>query len=184
VYGIATKQGIPYDEIEDIMLEAFTRYLETYPVTKPDDEIRRLITKIAVNLCKDYYRAKMKHPTDYRDPEMMEQEVFLTGKVSENNTEDAAMEHLLEQDIIEGIRRLKPIYYQIFVLHGIQDRSTAEISEMLGITKENCRERWHRAREELAAYLEEHSGVFIQHHKKKKKPARDTSNKEESLGWE
>jgi RNA polymerase sigma factor (sigma-70 family) len=185
VYGIASGYGIPYDEIEDIMMEAFTRFLETYPMTKTDGEIRGLIARITVNLCCDYYRMNGKHPISYCDPEKLETEVLSCVKRYENSTEDVVMEHCLEDDIIKGMKNLNPIHYQMFVLRGLQDRSTAEISEMLGITKENCRERWHRARAELTAYLEEHSGIFIKKHQKKKQsPVRNRSEKDELPGWE
>jgi RNA polymerase sigma-70 factor (ECF subfamily) len=185
VYGIATSYGIPYDEIEDIMMEAFTRFLETYPMTKSDGEIRSLIAKMTVNLCRDYYRKNGKHPIDYCEPEKLETEILSGVKHYANSTEDVVMEHILERDILEGMKSLKPIHYQMFVLHGLEDRSTAEISEMLGITKENCRERWHRAKAEVTAYLEKHSGIFIQKQQKKKQsPARKTSEKDEELGWE
>lgn len=170
IYAIADTYFIPYDDVEDILLETYTRFMEHYPEIRDPEKIHLLIIRIVKNLCNDYHRQKNRRPVDYLDSETAEPAILSDNRKWEYEPEDASMGHLLEQDLMDALRHLRPIYYEIFLLMVIEGRSVEEVSRMLNITVQNCRERLHRANNMLADYLEEHSDVWITRKREKKKP--------------
>lgn len=58
-----------------------------------------------------------------------------------------------------GLERLPEIYRDAFVLRDLEDMSTAEVAELLGIDAAAVRQRVHRARLMLRGYLSDLVGV-------------------------
>ena len=66
---------------------------------------------------------------------------------------------LLAEKAREGVARLPDLYRSAFVLRDLQELSTAEVAELLGLDPATVRQRVHRARLMLRGYLSDLVGV-------------------------
>lgn len=171
---IARRRGIPDDEIEDIVQEAFasfySHYAEKLP-EMPEKDVKRLLTAILRNGCNDYFRRMSTHPIEYLDPILVQEQKF--------NHEDRneALHILLEakeyHDVMEKLSGMKRDWAEIFLLLAIEERPVKEVSERLGISEDACRTRLSRARKYLRKELECYRPeTTVQTEKKVQKKAR------------
>ena len=79
--------------------------------------------------------------------------VVVTCSATIDNT-DAALKALLEA----SIDRLPAAYRSVFVMREIEELSTAETAEALGVSEEVVKTRLHRARKDFLALVGEEGG--------------------------
>jgi RNA polymerase sigma-70 factor (ECF subfamily) len=80
-----------------------------------------------------------------------------TDATPEQRLARAQLNHLLEQ-LVDG---LPESHRSVFVLREIQQLSTAEVAEVLGLTPDNVKQRLSRAKGLLRAALEQHTGESV-----------------------
>lgn len=165
---IARRRQVPYDEIQDIVHEAFVSFYDRYAdelLEMPEEVVKRKLFTIVRNQSIDYFRRRSTHPVDYFDPTLMQ-----TLRYSVADEKGDALEVLLEmrkyQDVIDSLKNMKRDWAEIFLLLAIEDRSAEEVSKMLGISPEACRTRLSRARKHLRKELECYEPVGIREKKK------------------
>lgn len=153
LYGIARNRGIPQDEAEDAVQEVFLSYYAHYPLTWPDLDVQMMLVRILRNFCIDYLRKKARRPVDSYDSETLEEVIALGTGQTGRDTLDIVMENSMFDDLLEGIKAMKPDMMTVFVMYVIQGRTMNEISRIVGVSEAACRMRLTRARRFLERYL-------------------------------
>lgn len=150
---VAKRNGIPYDELDDIVQETFESYYSRYPVDWSEAQIRGMLMKILKCRCMDYMRKQKRLPVTYLDPTHIED----GGMVVKRNHGKDAFETLLDeqkyQKIMDALKGMKPDWSEVFIRLTIEGRSIAEVSEELGISEAACRARHSRANRYLRTQL-------------------------------
>ena len=124
-------------DAQDAVQETFCRYMEHSKVFHDKEHEKAWLIKVAVNICRDMHRGRMRHPTVNLDD------------ISEYLPVPEQSEVLLE--LMNLPRKLKTVIY----LHYIEGYKTTEIAEMMGITTNAVRKRMQRGREQLRLSLAE-----------------------------
>lgn len=179
---MAGRRGIPHDEIDDLVQEAFTEFYDHYPLTWPEAKIRSALVKTMRNLCTDYWRRSHTRRMIYVDPMQIQGQGLTLDKLVERDTLSIVIEHQEYRDVMEVLRNMREDWALVIVLYIIQGRPMTEVAEILGISVEACRTRLMRGRK----HLREKMGVES-HGESKRKTSRmrkppDTSGDTEVPG--
>jgi RNA polymerase sigma-70 factor (ECF subfamily) len=147
-------------EAEDVMQEAYVRAFSQLAQFQGRAQWSTWVTRIAVNEALGRVRrrgrfvdrdldgkedALMDHPDDART-------------LSTTGPEDQVAIRELNRFLERAVDGLPDIYRSIFVLRDVQELSTAEAADCLGISEELVKVRLHRARAELRRVMETHLG--------------------------
>ena len=151
---MAYKNGVPYDDVEDVVMDAFwSFYRSKYYESMDEAEIKIMMGRIVKNKCIDYYRKNRK------DEEMVadDGDEGLVGIAAHpmTNPERRMIEKEKYRRIRDEIEGLKPIWRDAAKLFLLEERSFSEMSEILGVTEEVCRSRISRLRKHLREVLKD-----------------------------
>lgn len=124
-------------DVQDAVQETFCRYMEHSIAFHDKEHEKAWLIKVAVNICRDMHRGRMRHPTVNLDD------------ILEYLPMPEQSEVLLELMNLPG--KLKTVIY----LHYIEGYKTTEIAAMMGITANAVRKRMQRGREYLRLSLSE-----------------------------
>ena len=137
------------EEARDLVQEAFLRAARTLGrIPSEDEPARKWLVRIAVNLCRDRYRR--------RDVRKRFRESH-RAEAPERSPEPSPEEEVVARRAVHAaLAALDPRRRAVVILHELEERSTAEVAETLGIAVVTV--RWHlsRARRELADRLAPH----------------------------
>jgi RNA polymerase sigma-70 factor, ECF subfamily len=139
----------PGDEADDVGQETFIRLFRALPNFRGDAQLRTYLTRIAVNLSCDALERRKRRSRWVR----------LVGGASDPPlaaTDDAA--RAVEQDernavVRRAVQSLDAKYQAVVVLRLLEERSTNEAAELLGVPPGTVMSRLKRALEKLAATL-------------------------------
>ena len=150
--SFAGKQGVPYDDVEDIVMASFWAcYKGGYLEKMTEPEIKKVLVRIVYNKCMDYHRKAA--PTDITAIEDCETELDKISYRAGNAVDKTVVSNENCQYIRDTIDGLKDIWREPVRMYFIEERSIPEISRALGITEEVCRSRISRARKCLKEKL-------------------------------
>lgn len=120
----------------------------------PENEIKNIMCKIALNKCKDLLKSKIKKLEILADEEII--------KLKNYQSDDSIDDEIIMKDksnyIIEAIKQLNEPYNEILYSYYIEEKSLDEISRIRGKTKGTIKVQLHRAREKLKKKLEKCGG--------------------------
>jgi RNA polymerase sigma-70 factor, ECF subfamily len=149
----------------DVLQETFLRLYRHLPSFRGDSQFGTWVYRIAVNTALMHRRARARRPA-----ESLEQ--FLPGfdasgrhlaTPAELQVASRADELLDRQFLADKARdviaRLPDLYRDAFVLRDLEEMSTADVAETLGLEPATVRQRVHRARLMLRGYLSDLVGV-------------------------
>lgn len=128
--------GNKYD-CEDVIQEAFIRLCYQAPEFEDEENEKRWVIRITINLCKNHLRS-----------------FWNRKKVSLDGLEEYFGQDE-EVEIMSDIIGLPDKYKSVILLHYISGYKIAEISEILSITESAVKMRLKRAKEKLKIELEE-----------------------------
>lgn len=166
----AKRNGIPYDELDDIVQETFTSYYSHYPLDWSECQIRGMLMKILKCRCIDYLRRQNRLPLTYLDPiDLEEGELKTTDKMEEKDALEIVLEEQRHQKIKDVLGKLKPDWSEVFIKLMIEGRSVADVSRELGITESACRARLSRANQYLRTQLQGYEPKVMQRREKNEK---------------
>ena len=145
-------------EAEDALQETFLTMIEKISTFKGESQIYTWLYRIASNVA----LMKMRKQKGKQDVSIDEHEV--TGRVHAGemtplppNPEELAGNTELKQYIDKAVGNLPPVYRSVFILRDVEQQSTRETADLLGISEDNVKTRLRRARmmlrDELAEYL-------------------------------
>lgn len=145
---LACRNGVPYDDAEDVVMESFWAFYDSEHYGKLDEqETKYMIARIVKNKCIDYYR-KNKNDTEMV-VEDSEETLLRVGVHSAKEPENQMIEKENYRRIRSAIENMKPIFRDTAIMYFLQERTFSEISKELGVSEPVCRKRIQRAREHL-----------------------------------
>ena len=165
VYRLAWRLVGEEGDAKDVLQEAFLAAYRGLPAFRGDSRFSTWLYRIATNAALMHRRARARRPAESL-------EAFLP-RFDENGrhaAEPADLEaagraderldrELLAEKARAGLERLPDIYRDAFVLRDLEEMTTAEVAELLGIDAAAVRQRVHRARLMLRGYLSDLVGV-------------------------
>lgn len=145
--------GVPYDDVEDIVMEAFWSFYRADYGGKLESEkaIKVMLARIVENKCIDYFRKEKRSIKPNEDEDVSELEY-----VADLSTYDPLQSVISREScgqIFEVLDGLRESWKDVTVVYFIQGFTTEEICERLEITNDMCRSRISRARKYLRENL-------------------------------
>jgi RNA polymerase sigma-70 factor (ECF subfamily) len=138
-------------EAEDVMQDAYVRayqHLEQFAGRSP---FSAWLIRIAVN--EALARLRSRHRTDQLDESEQDGEFVMTVAESSSDPEQNASRAELGRLLEEAVLGLPQQLRTVVVLRDVEDMSTSETAEALGISEENVKVRLHRGRTLLREWL-------------------------------
>ena len=154
VYNIAYRMMGNTADAEDIVQDTFLQVYRSVDSFRGESAVSTWLYRIAVNAClmklRKEKRSRQLTATGYEDEEVLN---WLPGPERET-PERVALNSELRREVQEGITLLPEDLRAAVVLRDIQELSTTEATEVLGITVASLKARLHRGRVLLRKYLE------------------------------
>ena len=141
-------------EAEDIGQTVFLNFFNSMEKFRGDSALGTYLTRITINLCLNelkrrqrkarwmFWTEKPEHPVSHEETDSLE-----------------AMER--GEQVRQAVLRLSPEYKAVVVLRWMEERTTAEMAEILGIPMGTVLSRLHRAQLKLREWLEPLKGEGI-----------------------
>lgn len=126
------------EDAQDVAQQVFLTYLQRKPIFESEEHAKRWLMKVAVNISKNMLRGRDTRNVSFD---------LLEGTVADE-TEDAGRT-AEEEAVFSAVMSLKRGYREVVHLYYYEEMSTAQISELLGITEGGVRVRLARARSML-----------------------------------
>jgi len=139
------------DEAANIVQETFSEAYRQIDRFRGEAKVSTWLFSIARHLAYGYLRTSSRH--SYLEHETIE---FLsaTGSGSPEGEPRDEVESQERRDIVhDALDELPDHYRQVVQLRDLQEQSTAETADTLGLTEVNVRVRLHRARKQLEGHL-------------------------------
>ena len=148
------------DEAGSVVQETFLQAFQRIDTFRGDSKFTTWLYAIGINLARGVLRKAGRHSSlDEQDLDRM-QPVFDRGMFAEVvmpwNPHRVAELKDRKRIVHEAISRLPPDYRTVVTLRDIQEHSTKETADMLGISRGAVRVRLHRARQALRTMLDGH----------------------------
>lgn len=151
---LAYNRGVPYDDVEDIVMAAFWSFYKSDHFGKlSEEENKIMMARIVINKCTDYYRKNSRAELVGIDDCMTE--IDRISSYRRNRMDDKLIGDENYRRICDTIDNLKEIWRDPVRMYYIEERSTAEICEALEISEATCRKRISRAKEYLREKLKD-----------------------------
>ena len=148
-------------EAPDVLQETFLQVYRNLPAFRGDSRVGTWIYRIATNACLMHRRTQARRPTESLEaflPRFDKAGVHVDTPEQLRTTstlEDRLDRATLAAHARLAIARLPDLYREAFVLRDLEELSTAEVAEALGIEPAAVRQRVHRARLMLRGYLQD-----------------------------
>ena len=149
------------DVLQDTFLQVY-RHLSSF---RGESQFGTWVYRIATNAALMHRRATARRPAESLDEYLpqFDAEGRHTGTPTELQVVSHVDELLDRQALVDKARhvvaRLPDAYREAFVLRDLEDMSTADVAQVLGIEQAAVRQRVHRARLMLRGYLSDLLGV-------------------------
>lgn len=149
IYALAYSRLRNFHDAEDITQDVFLKAYRNLRTLRRWDSFLVWIRSIAINLCKNKIRAQSRRP----DAESIEdQEAQILDKVSAefySDEQSSVSRNEALDSISKALESLPEIYQQVLTLHYLGGMSGEQMSQFLGISHANVRQRLSRARRQL-----------------------------------
>lgn len=137
------------DAAENIVQETFAEAYRQIENFREEAKVSTWLFSIARHLAYGYLRKDKRH--NYLEHETIE---FLQADRTETTvTQDAVETSERKQIVHDALQELPEHYRRVVQLRDLEEQSTSEAAEQLGLTEVNVRVRLHRARKELREHL-------------------------------
>ena len=138
------------DEAENIVQEAFAEAYRQIGDFRGEAKVSTWLFSIARHLAYGHLRKTKRH--NYKEHETIE---FLQAEQGDPDTvTQTAVERSERKGIVhDALQELPDHYRRVVQLRDLEEKSTAEVAEELGLTEVNVRVRLHRARKRLRKHL-------------------------------
>jgi RNA polymerase sigma-70 factor (ECF subfamily) len=148
----------------DVLQEAFLQVYRHLPSFRGEARFATWLYRVATNAALMLRRGRARRPVESLDaflPRFDDRGVHaeLPAQLQVAARADECIDRqVLAQKARAGIARLPDVYRDAFVLRDLEEMSTAEVAQVLGIEPATVRQRVHRARLMLRGYLSELAG--------------------------
>jgi RNA polymerase sigma-70 factor (ECF subfamily) len=152
-------------EAPDILQDSFLQVYRHLATFRGESQFSTWLYRIATNVALMHRRAATRRPGESLESFMPR----FDAEGRHQQTPDALrivshVEEMIDRQILAGkaqdaIDRLPDLYREAFVLRDLEELSTADVAQILGIEPAAVRQRVHRARLMIRGYLSELAGV-------------------------
>jgi RNA polymerase sigma-70 factor (ECF subfamily) len=165
VYRLACRLTADAGDAKDVLQETFLAAYRGLPAFRADSRFSTWLYRIATNAALMHRRARARRPTESLEAFLPR---FTAGGVhaaepadlrAASRADEVLDRKLLAEKARAGLDRLPDIYRDAFVLRDLEELTTAEVADLLGIDAAAVRQRVHRARLMLRGYLSDLVGV-------------------------
>lgn len=139
------------DEAENIVQETFAEAYRQIDNFRGDSKVSTWLFSIARHLAYGSLRKSKRH--NYLEHNTIEHLYATQEPTADEELMESVEKSERKQLIHQALDELPPHYQKIVELRDLQEKSTAETAEALGLTSVNVRVRLHRARKELRTHL-------------------------------
>lgn len=150
----AHDKGVPYDDVEDVVMDAFwSFYTSEYFGNLDEEGTKAMLARIVWNKSIDFHRKNSHLETVAIDDSINELE--LLSKTAENDPVNEIVGNENYNLIHECMKEMKDIYKDPATMYFVEGRTYDEICAALEISEEVCRARISRARKYLRERLKD-----------------------------
>jgi RNA polymerase sigma-70 factor (ECF subfamily) len=157
---LARRFLINEEDARDAMQDAMVAVYRSISSFETGSALATWLHRIVVNACLMKLRAKRRRPEEDIEqylPRFLEDGHQLTPSTPWTEPADSILEREeLRASVREAIERLPDAYRIVLHFRDIEELSTAETAEILGINKNTVKIRLHRARQALRTLLDGH----------------------------
>jgi RNA polymerase sigma-70 factor (ECF subfamily) len=152
-----TNQSDAPDVVQEVFLQVH-RHLSTF---RGDARFSTWIYRIATNTGLMHRRARSRRPAEPLDEflprfDADERHAQTPDALRIMSRLDELMDrHVLAKKVQGALERLPDLYREAFVLRDLEELSTADVAQVLGVEPATVRQRVHRARLLMRGYLSE-----------------------------
>jgi RNA polymerase sigma-70 factor (ECF subfamily) len=152
-------------EAPDVLQDTFLQVYRHLPSFRGDSQFGTWLYRIATNAALMHRRARARRPADSLDMYLPQFEADGRHAATPAELQVASCaDEMLDRQVLaqkarDVIARLPDLYREAFVLRDLEELSTAQVAQALGIESSTVRQRVHRARLMLRGYLSELVGV-------------------------
>lgn len=164
VYRLACRLTSDTDA-PDVLQETFLQVYRHLPSFRGEARFGTWLYRIATNTALMLRRARSRRPTESLEaflPRFDAEGVHLATPVElqvASRADELLDRQTLADQAREVIARLPDLYRDAFVLRDLEEMSTADVAQALGVEPATVRQRVHRARLMLRGYLSDLVGV-------------------------
>lgn len=160
------------EDAEEVAQEALLKMFENFRQLREPERVRPWVFRIAKNACLMKRRKSVFAPSrELSLEELMPTQSRADGKLRleiadwSNLPEEQARGAEMKQALARAIGELSELYRPVILLRDLEELSTTETAEILGVSEDTVKARLHRARLALRQKLDEHlrSGVGVKH---------------------
>jgi RNA polymerase sigma-70 factor, ECF subfamily len=149
----------------DVLQETFIQVYRNLPSFRGESQFGTWLYRIATNAALMLRRGRARRPAESLEAFMPRFDehgihVELPAQLQVASRADELLDRqILAEKARAGVARLPDVYRDAFVLRDLEEMSTADVAQVLGIEPAAVRQRVHRARLMLRGYLSELLGV-------------------------
>lgn len=140
--GVCLRYSRTREEATEILNDGFIKIFSKLHLYSPGLSFKGWIRKVMINSAIDYFRRNEKH---YHSLDI--------SHVQFQSTDESALDHLSETEIISAIQLLPPSYRMVFNLHVIEGFKLEEIANKLNISVGTAKSNLAVARNKLKKAL-------------------------------
>jgi RNA polymerase sigma-70 factor (ECF subfamily) len=152
-------------EAPDVLQETFLQIYRHLASFRGESQFGTWVYRIAVNAALMHRRASARRPAEPLDRflpgfDANGKHLATPAELQVASRADELLDRrFLADKARDGIARLPDLYRDAFVLRDLEEMSTADVAETLGVDPATVRQRVHRARLMLRGYLSDLIGV-------------------------
>lgn len=149
----------------DVLQNTFLQVYRHLPSFRGESQFATWLYRIATNAALMLRRARTRRPAESLDAFMprFDEQGMHADLPAQLQVAARADELIDRQALVEkaraGIARLPDVYRDAFVLRDLEEMSTTDVAQVLGVEPATVRQRVHRARLLLRGYLSDLVGV-------------------------
>lgn len=149
----------------DVLQETFLQVYRHLPSFRGESQLGTWLYRIATNAALMLRRTRARRPVESLDAFMPRfDERGIHAELPAQLQIAACADELIDRQVLAdkaraGIARLPDLYRDAFVLRDLEEMSTTDVAQVLGVEPATVRQRVHRARLMLRGYLSELVGV-------------------------
>ena len=144
VYRFSLRLARHRESAEDLTHDTFVRALEKSNQLRNSKTARSWLFRIATNLWADRQRAGGVSSVDIAECSVSSDAIQVDEQFDRNES---------QQEVLRCLNRLPERQRAVLHLHAVEDMTTKEIAEVIGITCENVRVHLHHARQAMIRKL-------------------------------
>lgn len=149
----------------DVLQDTFLQVYRNLPSFRGESQFGTWLYRIATNAALMLRRVRARRPAEPLDAFMprfddhgIHAELPAQLQVA-SRAEELIDRRVLAEKVRSGIARLPDLYRDAFVLRDLEEMSTSDVAQVLGVQPSTVRQRVHRARLMLRGYLSDLVGV-------------------------